>query len=740
MDRTLVTKLILDASSYKKGVDLAKQATASINKELELWKTKNSATANSLRGLSQQAKANADTQKVLASQIDITKKKLDEITKSKTAASREAIFYKNKLTDLEIQQAKLNKEVGGSISHMQNFKNGLVAVGSQLKTIGTQITSVGKSMSMYITAPLVAAGSVGIGFNSMMEQARISFTTLLGDAEKGKALVNELKAFADVTPFAVTDLTGSAQMLLSYGVAAEKIMPDIKMLGDVAMGNKDKFNNLSYAYAQIQAAGRLMGQDLRQLVNAGFNPLQVISQKTGMSLLDLKKKMEDGAISADMVTAAFKIVTSEGGLFYKGTESASKTFSGQWSTLKDTVNSALGEVVKPLFEYLTNTLLPKVIVKIKALQEWWIKLGEKTQKTILTFIGVAAALGPLLVIVGQIAGGIGGLMVLLGAMSGPAKIAVAAIGAVAVGLGILYVTSEDARNAMNGLASFLKTEVPKAANAVVEVFGAIGDAWSRLKSRLNLSGIPDTVLGFLVGGPLGLMVGSSADAFNFFKNKGASESEGIKNKFMGALKGAFKKMGSGATTAGTGAKELEDYYKKLFDSIKDGSGEAGKGVDTFKNSIKSMVDAIKQQTTAFANFVGLFDTFERKSVSGTRLLNRLKAQITAMMDWRNALGNLEKRGVSEAFLSDLRSMGPQAVDSISALSRMSDEQLKQYTGLYNQKYALAGGESSKAFAATQKAETLIEKQLVINATGSKADAETIANAIVKKLRAAGYAF
>jgi hypothetical protein len=257
---------------------------------------------------------------------------------------------------------------------------------------------------------------------------------------------------------------------------------------------------------------------------------------------------------------------------------------------------------------------------------------------------------------------------------------------------------------------------------------------------LNLSGIPDTVLGFLVGGPLGLMVGSNADAFNFFKNKGASESDGIKNKFMGALQNSFKKMGSGATTAATGAKELEDYYKKLFDSIKDGSGEAEKGVDTFKNSIKSMVDAIKQQTTAFANFVGLFDTFERKSVSGTRLLNRLKAQITTMMDWRNALGNLEKRGVSEAFLSDLRSMGPQAVDSISALSRMSDEQLKQYTGMHNQKYALAGGESSKAFAATQKAETLIEKQLVINATGSKADADTIANAIVKKLRAAGYAF
>jgi hypothetical protein len=261
MDRTLVTKLILDASSYKKGVDLAKQATASINKELELWKTKNSATANSLKGLSQQAKANADTQKVLASQIDITKKKLDEITKAKGAASKEAMTYKNKLTDLQIQQAKLNKEIGGGLTPLQNFKNGLKATGDQLKTIGTQITSVGKSMSMYITAPLVAAGSVGIGFNSMMEQARISFTTLLGDAEKGKALVNELKAFADVTPFTVSGLTDSAKTLLSYGVAAEKIMPDIKMLGDVAMGNKDKFNNLSYAYAQIQAAGRLMGQD-----------------------------------------------------------------------------------------------------------------------------------------------------------------------------------------------------------------------------------------------------------------------------------------------------------------------------------------------------------------------------------------------------------------------------------------------------------------------------------------------
>jgi len=89
------------------------------------------------------------------------------------------------------------------------------------------------------------------------------------------------------------------------------------------------------AFAQTPAAGRLMGQEVLQFVNAGFNPLQIISEKTGRSMKDLKKDMENGAISADMVSEAFKIATSQGGLFFGALEKGSQTTSGKFAKLKD---------------------------------------------------------------------------------------------------------------------------------------------------------------------------------------------------------------------------------------------------------------------------------------------------------------------------------------------------------------------------------------------------------------------
>ena len=79
---------------------------------------------------------------------------------------------------------------------------------------------------------------------------------------------------------------------------------------------KNKLSSLTLAFSQVQSTGRLMGQDLLQMIGQGFNPLQIISEKTGRSMADLKKDMENGAISADMVTEAFKIATSEGGRFF----------------------------------------------------------------------------------------------------------------------------------------------------------------------------------------------------------------------------------------------------------------------------------------------------------------------------------------------------------------------------------------------------------------------------------------
>lgn len=97
-------------------------------------------------------------------------------------------------------------------------------------------------------------------------------------------------------------------------------MPNIKALGDIAMGDRNKLNSLTLAFSQMTASGRLMGQDLLQMINAGFNPLSEISRKTGKSIGVLKEEMEKGKISAEMVTQAFYSATQAGGQFHGMTE------------------------------------------------------------------------------------------------------------------------------------------------------------------------------------------------------------------------------------------------------------------------------------------------------------------------------------------------------------------------------------------------------------------------------------
>jgi hypothetical protein len=208
----------------------------------------------------------------------------------------------------------------------------------------------------------------------------------------------------------------------------------------------------------------------------------------------------------------------------------------------------------------------------------------------------------------------------------------------------------------------------------------------------------------------------------------------VSNKIMASVN-ATKAKQEGMS----GQFDMLKYFKQLGKELDNTLNSAATKTDTFADTVRSMVQAIREQTKAFASFVGLFDVFERKSVSGERLLNRLKAQIKAMSEWRSAMTTLQNRGVSGEMLNDLRSMGPGAVDSIKALAGMSDSKLKEYVGLYGQKNSIAGGEASKLVAGQNTIETNIEKQIVINVTGVKSDGEAVANAIVKKLRVAGYA-
>lgn len=229
-------------------------------------------------------------------------------------------------------------------------------IGNSMKGAAASVARLGVAAASAGAAIAGAAASAalfkGVKGAAQIEQMGIAFEVMTGSAEKGKALLEEIRDFGTQTPYEFPALAQGAQTMMAFGVATEQVMPSLRMIGDIAAGDAEKMSSLSLAFGQIASTGRLMGQDLLQLVNAGFNPLQEISAKTGESMAELKKRMEAGLISFDEVVGAFKSATSEGGRFFEMTARQSKTFNGVMSNLSDSVNNALTKMGEPIIQAL----------------------------------------------------------------------------------------------------------------------------------------------------------------------------------------------------------------------------------------------------------------------------------------------------------------------------------------------------------------------------------------------------
>lgn len=175
------------------------------------------------------------------------------------------------------------------------------------------------------------------------QSMQTAIETMVGK-DVASGLMAQLKEMAKISPLTLTDMVNAEKMMLGFNIQAEDTVRYLQALSDISMGDSVKFKSLTLAFSQMSAAGKLMGQDLNQMINAGFNPLQIIAEKTGKSISTLKDEMSKGAISAEMVQQAFIDATSAGGKFYQMSENASKTINGQLSMMQDALDNAFNEM------------------------------------------------------------------------------------------------------------------------------------------------------------------------------------------------------------------------------------------------------------------------------------------------------------------------------------------------------------------------------------------------------------
>lgn len=262
---------------------------------------------------------------------------------------------------------RFTKGINSAQSRMSRFTSGVM---SSLKTIATY-------------GGVAAAGIAGIGVASVKlaadaEQTAISFEVMTGSASVAVDMLERLRVMGAKTPFEFNDLATATRVLLNFGRTSEEALSDISMLSDVAAGDANKLQSLALVFGQIAANGRLTGQDLLQLINAGFNPLQQIAARTGETMSELRDRMSAGKVGLSEVQQAFADATSEGGRFFKMNERQSQTILGKWSTLKDGITSAMMDIGKALIENLDlSSMADQLQGMVETFKNDWIPLVEK---------------------------------------------------------------------------------------------------------------------------------------------------------------------------------------------------------------------------------------------------------------------------------------------------------------------------------------------------------------------------
>lgn len=319
------------------------------------------------------------------------------------------VTFKAKTEDLQQGVAKVKSGVAsaeGAVNKI-SFKQFASNAGSAFGSVADKIQGVATKIFILATASSVGLGTF-VKSAADLQQTSKSFEVLTGNVEVANKLFAQLAKYANTTPFEFPQIAKAGQVLLGFGIESDKVFGNIQMLGDIAAATGADFESLALVFGQVNATGRLMGQDALQLINNKIPITGILAKKLGISVQEVKEQMEAGKISTELFNEALVETTQKGGFAFQGVDVLASSLNGRLSTLKDTVlefgrnligvkvDDELGLVVKPggIFDRFSNLVpkisdsLSKLAPKVERVFEWLMNNGD-TVKAVLVGIGAA---------------------------------------------------------------------------------------------------------------------------------------------------------------------------------------------------------------------------------------------------------------------------------------------------------------------------------------------------------------
>lgn len=490
-----------------------------------------------------------------------------------------------------------------------DFEKRLNAIEHKTQSFGSSIKRTIAALGLGKLAKDFA--SAGISFNASIEQYQTSFEVMTGSAEKATQITQQLKQIAANTPFELPQLADTTQLLMNYGFTADDAMKKMQMLGDISQGSADKMTRIATAYGQMSSAGKVSLEDVKQMIEAGFNPLQEISKSTGESMASLYDRISDSSLSVDEITASMERSTSAGGKYFQSMDKQSQTLNGKISTLKDTFNEFAGKAMQGLSDVLSNTVIPALTGVLSHSDEIMAVLN--TLLPVIVAVGSAFASWKIVNFIQDIPKMIGSVKTaILGVnaalAANPVGAVVAAISALVAVFLYLWNTSEEFRqfwtDMWNGIVEWFsgiiesivnfftvtipeawesfKTNLQELCDSIVQWFQ---DAWNSVIAFFTET-IPAWIqsvidwfnqlpynIGYMVGQIIGHFIQWGIDLKNFvtedipaFINSVVEWFKSLPGKIWEWLKSAWEKVKTWGSNIYTSAR---DWVSKTIDSVVD---------------------------------------------------------------------------------------------------------------------------------------------------------------------------
>jgi tape measure domain-containing protein len=234
-----------------------------------------------------------------------------------------------------------------------NFVGGAKAGENALGRVESKASSL-RSVIGGLTTAFAALGAGAAAFKGLQlaadaEKTEVGLNTILKSTQVTKALIQELRKLAAETPLELPELTGGARTLLGGGFQLGTLVKDLKMLGDVAAGAQTDLGGLATVLNQVKGKGKLYAEELQQFAERGVSGLrEALAKVRGTSVEELFTDMQDGEVVVEDLMAAFRSLTSEGGMFFNAMKNQAGTTYGLISSLKDNFNELVLVFTRPI--------------------------------------------------------------------------------------------------------------------------------------------------------------------------------------------------------------------------------------------------------------------------------------------------------------------------------------------------------------------------------------------------------